>query len=29
VFFRNVIDATSRDQRAQSGPPVVLTISAP
>jgi|GEM_PF-648543 len=29
VFFRNVIDATSSDQRDQSGPPVVLTISAP
>jgi len=27
VFFRNVIDATSGDQR--SGPPVMLTISAP
>ena len=29
VFFRNVIDATSKEQRDQSGPPVVLTISAP
>ena len=29
VFFRNVIDATSSDQRDQSSPPVVLTISAP
>ena len=29
VFFRNVIDATSSDQRDRSGPPVVLTISAP
>lgn len=29
VFFRNVIDATWRDRRDQSGPPVLLTISAP
>ncbi len=29
VFFRNVIDAASTDNRDQGGPPVVLTISAP
>jgi hypothetical protein len=29
VFFRNVIDAVSTDHRDESGPPVVLTISAP
>jgi hypothetical protein len=29
VFFQNVFDASSADQRDHSGPPVVLTISAP
>lgn len=29
VFFRNVIDASAADQRDQSGPAVVLTMSAP
>jgi hypothetical protein len=29
VFFRNVIDSSSSNQRDQSGAPVVLTISAP
>lgn len=29
LFFRNVIDTASANQRDQSGPPVVLTIAAP
>jgi len=29
LFFRNVIDAASANQRDQSGPAVVLTIAAP
>lgn len=29
VFFRNVLDTASSNQRDQSGPPIVLTISAP
>src|SRR5256714_9056401 len=29
VFFRNIVDAASADERNQSGPPVVLTISTP
>jgi hypothetical protein len=29
VFFRSVLDTASSNQRDQSGPPIVLTISAP
>jgi hypothetical protein len=29
VFFRNVVEASSAEERNQSGPPVVLTMSAP
>lgn len=29
VFFRNVLDTALSNQRDQSGPPIVLTISAP